>query len=113
MFKEGFVVISFLVMLTICLSIHGFLCEKIMLEMDMMEDLVEINWQIQHERNLIEQVLCLIQCETVDEMFILVDGQHVEVHFYDGFCVVSDPMVTLTIQYDADEKVLINVTVEK
>lgn len=112
-YKHGFIVISFLIMLTISMTIHGYLCEKIMVEMKLLEDLQEVNRQIQHERNLIEEVYCLIQCDHDEEIVIAVDDLEVIVQFYQGFCVVNDPTMSLLIEYDEDEKVLRNVVVEK
>ena len=111
--KHGFIVISFLIMMTISMTIHGYLCEKIILEMKLLEDLQEVNRQIQHERNLIEEVYCLIQCDHDEEIMLVVDDFEVNILFYDGFCVVSDSFVRLLIEYDEDEKVLRNVVAEK
>ena len=105
--------ITFWILLIISMSIHTYLCEKIMMEIELMEDIQEINRQIQHERKIIEEVSCLIQCNTDDQMTIIVDNEEVYVQFYDGFCVVSDSMVKMMIEVDKEENVLRNVTIEK
>ena len=52
--KHGFISLPFLILLSLCLSLSSFLSYKISMEFEMMEDLKEVNFQVQHERKILE-----------------------------------------------------------
>ena len=112
-FKEGFVSIPFLILLSACLSLSSFLSYKIRIECEMMEELKAVNYQVQHERKIHEIIHCLIQCDVPDSLCIEVDQIQVLLHFEDDLCYVSDSICTLTVEVDHDVKKLENVMIEK
>ena len=111
--KHGFISLPFLILLSLCLSLSSFLSYKISMEFEMMEDLKEVNFQVQHERKILERIFCLIQCEVPDSLYIEVDQMQVLVQFYDDICYVSDSICSLIVQVDYEQKILRNVMIEK
>ncbi|MBR5290968.1 MAG: hypothetical protein IKU28_08275 [Erysipelotrichaceae bacterium] len=112
-FKEGFISFPFLILLSLCLSLSSYLSYKIMVECRMMESLKEVNFQVQHERKILEIIYCLIQCDVPDSVFVEVDEMKVLLRFEDDLCFVSDAMCSLVVEVDYDDKILKNVKVEK
>lgn len=112
-FKEGFVSLPFMVLFSACLSFSSFLSYKITKEIEILYDLKEMNFQVQHERKILEIIHCLIQCDVPDSLCIEVDQIQVLLHFEDDLCYVSDSICTLTVEVDHDVKKLKNVVIEK
>ncbi len=112
-FKDGFVSLPFLILLSACLSLSSFLSYKICMECEMLDDLKEMNFQVQHERKILEMMNCLIQCDVPDSLYIEVDQMQVLLQFEDDICYISDSICTLTVEVDYDEKILKNVMIEK
>ena len=112
-FKEGFVSIPFLILLSACLSLSSFLSYKIRVECEMMEELKAVNYQVQHERKILEIIDCLIQCDVPDSMVVEVDQVQVFLQFDEHFCYVTDSICSMRVKVDYDEKILKDVMIEK
>ena len=112
-FKQGFISLPFLILLSLCLSLSSFLSYKIQVECETMEKLKEVNFQVQHERKILEIIYCLIQCDAPDSMYIEVDQMQVLLQFEDDMCYVSDSICSFVVQVDNEEKILRNVMIEK
>lgn len=112
-FKDGFVSMPFLILLSACLSLSSFLSYKIRIECEMMEELKAVNYQVQHERKILEIIDCLIQCDVPDSMVVEVDQVQVFLQFDEHFCYVTDSICSMRVKVDYDEKILKDVMIEK
>ena len=112
-FKQGFISLPFLIVLSVCLSLSSLLMYKIRIECEIMENMKEVNFQVQHERKILEIIFCIIQCDVPDELWIEVDDVAALVQFEGDLCYITDVLCTMIVTIDKNEKVLRNVVVEK
>ena len=113
MFKQGFISLPFLIVLSVCLSLSSLLTYKIRVECEIMENMKEVNFQVQHERKILEIIYCIVQCEIPDEIWLEVDGYDVFVQFEENDCYVTDLICDMIVTFDVDKKILRNVVLEK
>lgn len=113
MFKQGFISLPFLIVLSVCLSLSSLLTYKIRVECEIMENMKEVNFQVQHERKILEIIYCIVQCEIPDEIWLEVDGYDVFVQFEENACYVTDLICDMIVTFDVDKKILRNVVLEK
>ena len=79
----------------------------------MMNDLKEINHQIQKERKIIEEVVCLMKCDEPESQSLFVDDEMVWLQFSENECHVESSLGYMVIVFDPIEKVLLDVRLEK
>lgn len=113
MSRQGFVSLPFLVLFALCNALVSYLSYKSIQELQMMNDLKEINFQIQKERKIIEEAVCLMQCDEPESQYYLIDDELVWMDFSENECHVQSSIGYMVIIYDSIHQVLLDVRLEK
>lgn len=105
--RRGFISLPFLVVFSFCISLCAYLSLKSKKETFMMIDLMDVNHQIQREYQIVQEVLCLIQCNPQDQ-FIELGDESIWIEFEENVAFAED----LVIEFDEETHQILAVHVE-
>ena len=101
----------FLVMFTLCVSLCSFLSYKMSKEALILLNMKEVNHRIQKERQIVEIIFCLIQCDDPYDQSVMVDQEEIWLDFEENMCFVSGPSLMMEVEFNRELHCILEVRI--